>query len=181
MKTKNLLTTIIFSVFGNRELFCFTETFKESSFFKPVPVTSKKVRFALRHHGTTDPVTGKTNCSCPNCNIPSCPCPLGICLTLGLANSDSSLSTYELQLQNELGSADLSLIDNNQLMFEFHQATGYSNGLGYLIVEFISNYTLPSNLAQSLNKNTVTILQGVYQVHFDNSTNGYIVVNCNSN
>lgn len=148
-----------------------------------VPGPKKKIRIALRHHGTIDPQTGQPTCVCPGCKIPSCPCPIGICGAYGFVDNALPLSQLDLDLQseNELGTADIGLIDNTHMLIEFDQPTGYDNGQSQDIIEFLDNYTLTNDLATALNKNSIVLTSGTYNVTYEGDANGYIVVDCITN
>ncbi|MDI1234597.1 MAG: hypothetical protein PSX81_09970 [bacterium] len=142
----------------------------------------KKIRFAIRR--PDDPSPGNGNpCYCPDCKIPSCPCPFGMCVVYGIADADAALNRTDSALQTEggLGTADAWVINSGtQMVISFDQVTAYTdpNNSSNKIVNIPSNYALINSIATALGLNTVTILSGTYSAIFETSyPSGYIIVN----
>jgi hypothetical protein len=145
----------------------------------------KKIRFAIRHSNDNDPNTPP--CVCPDCKIPTCPCPLGLCATYGITLNSNTLTQLDLDLQNsnELGRADIWILsNNNQAVIKFDQETGYfgNSNSQNKIIEINNNIILPQDLCTELGFNNISITQGTFDLVIEpNVPFGYIVVNVTAN
>lgn len=132
----------------------------------------KKIKFALRHAGEIDPLTGRPQCDCPNCACSGCPCPLGICACIVIEDAGTSGSS------GDIGIAWASFNSDNKLVLEFEQQTAITD-LSVMPNDFVpvsGNVTFSNDLCQYWELNSITVPSGNYSIDYSTNQYGKIVV-----
>lgn len=149
-----------------------------------------QIRFALRWHGVDyDPGDGHAPCEkigCQDCVIPNCPCPLGMCMTIGWALSIDSMNSYWQSIESGgfLGYGNIYINQSEQtVIIEFDQQTGVNGSqipgadITKDYIDIVPNYTVPSTIVSSLNVSSIIVNSGTFEVDYSSNQFGTVTFN----
>lgn len=128
------------------------------------------IKFKLRWSGLDLDGDGYS-CGEPN---GGCICPLGICFIIGIVPTGYPMPDGST---TEIGTADLTIVDDDHVKFEFDQHTGVYDANIHPTDDFIyleSNYTVP--YPSEYDVTSLVLEAGTYFVDYSSSTYGEVIV-----